>query len=246
MQSDAYDEMIALQGTHWWFVARRRIIRMVAAKYLPVGTGKVLEVGCGVGGNVVVLSKFGKYVGLDIHAPAIEYCIKSHPGKMFINSSIEDIQKVKEIEKYNSIFILDVLEHLDRDVESLRRLGKLLDDGGKFLITVPAFQFLWSTHDEFVHHKRRYTKKNLINTLHSAGLEIERISYFNTFLFPLAFIQRTMLKLLNRTSKTHLNQPPKFANAILQFIFSLEVPVLRKLSLPVGLSLFAVCHKKEV
>lgn len=245
MESNAYEEMIELQEQHWWFVGRRDIIRFFAEKYLPSPGGKVLEVGCGVGGNVNILRKFGDYVGLDMHSPAIEYCKRSFPGDLFLNSSIEEIPKALYLEKYNSIFMLDVLEHLDDDSQSLAIVGQLLAEKGKILIAVPAFQLLWSSHDEFVHHKRRYTRKSLTKTINDAGLTIEYLSYFNTFLFPLAIAQRFILKLLNIAPKSHLKLPNKNLNNILQNIFSFESRILDKISLPLGLSIFVVCRKEE-
>ncbi len=245
MEYDAYKEMIELQEQHWWFVGRRHIIGSFANKYLPNSFGKVLEVGCGVGGNVNVLGGFGEYLGLDIHAPAIEYCKKSFPGSTFLNSSIEETFQTLITEKFTSIFMLDVLEHLDKDTESLAVVGQLLAEKGKVLITVPAFQFLWSSHDDFVHHKRRYTKKSLTKSINDAGLTIDYVGYFNSFLFPLAIVQRFTYKIFSITSKSHIKLPPKLLNMVMQHIFSFESRILDKVPFPVGLSIFAVCHKEE-
>lgn len=245
MDSDAYPEMIELQEKHWWFVARREVIQSLIKlemQHSPVA--KVLEIGCGVGGNVELLGRSGNYLGIDMHLPAIEYCSGKFPQFEFKCSRIEEIPKESYSHDFDSIYILDVLEHIDNEVEILKSVRNYLTDNGKILVTVPAYQFLWSPHDDFVHHVRRYTKKSLRKVLEEAGYKVERLSYFNSILFPFALIQRLGSKLLKRKLSNHLSTPPNVMNWLFKQIFLQEVRILKHTNLPIGLSIFAVSSQK--
>jgi len=245
MDTEAYEEMIELQEKHWWFVARRDVIQSLIKLEMPHSpTTKVLEIGCGVGGNIELLGRSGNYLGIDMHLPAIEYCSGKFPQFEFRCSRIEEIPKDSYPHNFDSIYILDVLEHIDNEVEILNEARNYLTDDGKILVTVPAYQFLWSPHDDFVHHVRRYTNKSLRKVLEEAGYKVERLSYFNSILFPLALIQRLGSKLLKKKLSTHLSTPPKIINWLFREIFSHEAGILKYTNLPLGLSILAVVTKK--
>jgi SAM-dependent methyltransferase len=207
-------------------------------------TGKVLEIGCGVGGNVGLLSQSGQYRGIDMHKPAIDYCSEKYPQFEFQCARVEDIPQEFNSNKFDSIYILDVLEHIDDQVAILKSAQNYLTPSGKILVTVPAFEFLWSPHDDFVHHVRRYTKAGLKKVLEDSGYKVERISYFNSILFPLALIQRLGMRMLNKKLNTHLSTPPTIVNWLFKVIFTQEAWILKRINLPVGLSIIAVVSQK--
>jgi len=245
MDAEAYKEMIELQEEHWWFVARRDVIKSFINMQMPQdSTGKVLEIGCGVGGNVGLLSQSGQYRGIDMHKPAIDYCSEKYPQFEFQCARVEDIPQEFNSNKFDSIYILDVLEHIDDQVAILKSAQNYLTPSGKILVTVPAFEFVWSPHDDFVHHVRRYTKAGLKKVLEDSGYRVERISYFNSILFPLALIQRLGMRLLNRKLSTHLSTPPTIVNWLFKVIFEQEAWILKRTNLPVGLSIIAVMSHK--
>ena len=245
MDGEAYKEMIELQQKHWWFVARRDAIQsFMKLQMNESSTSKVLEIGCGVGGNVDLLSQSGNYLGIDMHRPAIDYCSEKFPQFNFQCTRVEEIPQEFSSNKFDSIYILDVLEHIDDQVEILKSAQNYLTQSGKILVTVPAFEFLWSPHDEFVHHVRRYTKAGLKKVLEDSGYKVERISYFNSILFPLALIQRLGMRLLNRKLNTHLSTPPTIVNWLFKVIFTQEAWILKRTNLPVGLSIIAVVSQK--
>ena len=247
MDAEAYKEMIELQEEHWWFVARRDVIKSFIKMQMPQSsTGKVLEIGCGVGGNVGLLSQSGQYRGVDMHQPAIDYCSEKYPQFEFQCTRVEDIPQEFSSNEFDSIYILDVLEHIDDQVAILKSAQNYLNPSGKILVTVPAFKFLWSPHDEFVHHVRRYTKAGLEKVLEDSGYKVERISYFNSILFPLALIQRLGMRLLNRKLSTHLSTPPTIVNWLFRVIFAQEAWILKRTNLLVGLSIIAVVSPKSV
>jgi SAM-dependent methyltransferase len=245
MDAEAYKEMIELQEEHWWFVARRDVIKSFIKMQMPQSsTGKVLEIGCGVGGNVGLLSQSGQYRGIDMHQPAIDYCSKKYPQFEFQCTRVEDIPQEYSSNKFDSIYLLDVLEHIDDQVEILKSAQNYLTQSGKIFVTVPAFEFLWSPHDEFVHHVRRYTKAGLKKVLEDSGYKVERISYFNSILFPLALIQRLGMRMLNKKLNTHLSTPPTIVTWLFKVIFAQEAWILKRTNLPVGLSIIAVMSHK--
>ena len=214
---------------------------------MPQGSGsKVLEIGCGVGGNVGLLSQSGQYRGIDMHKPAIDYCSEKYPQFEFQCTRVEDIPQEFNSNKFDSIYLLDVLEHIDDQVAILKSAQNYLTPSGKILVTVPAFEFLWSPHDDFVHHVRRYTKAGLKKVLEDSGYRVERISYFNSILFPLALIQRLGMRLLNRKLSTHLSTPPTVVNWLFKVTFAQEAWILKRTNLPVGLSIIAVVSPKSV
>jgi len=108
------------------------------------------------------------------------------------------------------------------------------------VITVPAYPWLWSAHDELNHHKRRYTRSQLLSLLKSAGLQIHTFTFFNSFLFPLAAGIRLAQKILHLSESQDLKMPPPWLNRLLTEIFAAEAYLIPRFSLPFGLSLLAV------
>ena len=143
------------------------------------------------------------------------------------------------------VLMMDVLEHVDDDGQLLRQYLHKVPAGSTFVITVPAFQFLWSSHDVFLEHRRRYTAASLARTVRDAGLEIERLHYFFALLFPLALVSRLADRLLRREgqeTRSQLRRHSRLGNAILAALCRLELPVMKFNRLG-GLSVFCRCRK---
>jgi hypothetical protein len=139
--------------------------------------------------------------------------------------------------------LFDVLEHVEADIASLRTLSQLLKPGGKILITVPAYPWMWSSHDVELHHFRRYTRSSLRRTLNDAGLKPDKLTNFNTVLFPAAVAARAANSIL-RGSSPGSGMPSARLNSVLTFLFSIEKYVMRVSGFPCGLSLLAVASKR--
>jgi hypothetical protein len=139
--------------------------------------------------------------------------------------------------------MLDVIEHIENDENVLNQAHDYLAPQGRIVITVPAYQFLWSQHDVANHHKRRYTRRELRKKLEASGYRIEKLSYMNTILFPAALLWR-MVDIMARVNKDPtLEIPSQFVNASLGTIFSFEKYLLRLTTMPFGLSVVAVAQR---
>ncbi len=244
MENKIFQKMLKLESSHWWFVARRKIIqRAINNLDLPRNI-RILDAGCGNGDNLSLLSTFGDLVAFEKN----EYALKTAKSK-----KIGEIYKAELPDKlpntvktnFDLIVLLDVLEHIDDDSKSLTTVRKLMNNKGIILITVPAFQWLWSEHDVIHHHKRRYSKSELREKLDSSGFRIKYISYFNTLLFPFALVERIGQKIFSPSNPEILELPNNKINFLLEKIFSLEAIFMNKISLPFGLSLVAIAEKKN-
>jgi SAM-dependent methyltransferase len=230
--------MSAQEADHWWFVARRAIIESLIRSHVPLGDGaRVLEAGCGTGGNLAMLAAHGELDAFEFDAEA-RVLAQGHGIGTIAAGALPGGIGFGET-RYNLIALLDVLEHVDEDAASLSALGARLKAGGRLLVTVPAAPWLWSEHDERHHHKRRYTKAGLCTVAQGAGLKVEAAGYFNSLLFPLAVAQRVAHQLLRRQMRLDV-RPSRLVNGMLQSVFATERHLLDKVPFPAGLSLYGV------
>ena len=139
---------------------------------------------------------------------------------------------------------MDVLEHIKEDKAALASIHPLLKENGHVLVTVPAYPWLWSIQDTVHHHQRRYNKKSLLDTVPSNLYEVQKISFYNTSLFPLAAIARAKDILLMSKAPTGADIPGKFINSLLKNLFSFEKHLVNRSTLPFGLSLYLVLKKR--
>jgi SAM-dependent methyltransferase len=246
VEDTLFNTFAEVEDRHWWFLARREIVCAVAQRVLPVGSS-VLDLGCGTGFVLERLQERYCAHGLDISPLALDLCRKRGLSQVWLGSS-EDLSAV-DGSRFQGVFLLDVLEHLDDDTEALRQISEVLAPGGSVIITVPAFMFLWSRHDEINQHRRRYTRRTLADLLHRSGFQIEQLSYFNSFLFPLAAAARVAGGLLGRYAPGGLGIPPAPLNELLRRIFLAESSRLIRPNgargFPFGVSLLAVGRWKD-
>lgn len=231
-----------VQQKHWWFVARRKIVLDVIARHFrPAPGSRILDIGCGAGVMLNELARFGETSGMDSAAEAIEFSKEIFGGSVRAGQLPDQVPYPEE--SFGLITALDVIEHIDDDVASLRAIRAHLAPGGKAVITVPAFMFLWTEFDEINEHKRRYTRGELETRLRQAGFAVEKISYFNTLLFPMVVLVRALNRLRKRSGADDLGLPHPIVNAALTRVFGIEKWLLRFLSLPFGVSILAVASR---
>ena len=170
MNPAAYIEMAETESRHWWFLGRRAILSRVIANLALPQNSKILEVGCGTGGNLKMLAKFGEVSALEMDATAREIAAKKTNNLYDIRAGFCPDDIPFNDQQFDLICMFDVLEHIEKDDETLTSLKKLLNKNGRILITVPAYQWLYGPHDEFLHHKRRYSAGELREKFSIAGL----------------------------------------------------------------------------
>ncbi len=238
MDREVFDRMAALDQTHWWYVARRRIIAdLIAREIKPPKGAAILEIGCGTGHNFPVLKAFGQVDALEIDAPA-RAIASERLGQPVGDAPLPDLAGVPDAH-YDLIALLDVLEHISDDRAALDGIKAKLKPGGRILLTIPANQWMWSAHDTVHHHFRRYNPVTLRAVAASAGLKIDLLTHFNTLLFPLAASFRLLGKLTGREEADDA-QPAAPLNALFTGVFGLERHLVGRVPLPFGVSIAAV------
>lgn len=237
----AYEDMDRMEGTHWWFAGRRSIVQNLISNLSLPEHPRILEVGCGTGGNLEMLSSFGCICAFDMNDTACALArSKSANTDIRTGHCPEAIPFAGD--NFQLICMFDVLEHIEDDIATLCALRSRLASNGRIVLTVPAHPCLWSRHDEFLHHHRRYQKTELIRKLKTAGYAIDRMTYFNTLLFPLGAITRLIAHKGNRPV-VGTTMPPAWINQCLRTIFSSEGLWLRHGGdFPIGMSLLAIAH----
>ena len=242
MEREIYQEMRLLQREHWWFLGRRRVLTALLGQLGLEPGARILEAGAGSGGNVPMLQAFGEVSAFDMDAEAAGYC-RQDTGVGCLVGRLPDGNPFQGQADFDLVVALDVLEHIDDDVDSLRSLATCLAPGGRMLLTVPAYQWMYSGHDEVHHHRRRYDRARLARVVAAAGLRVCRISYYNSLLLPLVASVRLAQRLVGRRARTDTRMGSALANGLLATVFGSEGRWLRHASFPAGTSLFVLAER---
>jgi SAM-dependent methyltransferase len=237
MERAAYDRMRSLETTHWWFLGRRHVLaKLLAGLGLPP-RARILEAGCGVGGNIEMLAGFGRVDAFEPDGPSRQY-VSDRTGLTPAEGFLPDQVPYKPA-SFDAVCAFDVVEHVEDDRGSVAAMADLVAPGGYLVLTVPAYQWMWSAHDEVHHHKRRYTKAEILKIVRAAGVEPVKASYFNAILFPLAAAVR-LAKRAARIDSADDKLPAAPLNTVFRKIFSAEAAWLTRHDLPFGLSVIVI------
>ncbi|HYJ88700.1 MAG TPA: methyltransferase domain-containing protein [Pyrinomonadaceae bacterium] len=252
MQQHTYAIMRRVEESHWWYLGRRRIIRDFVESISPLinaaaasrdgakARPEILDVGCGTGANLEMLSEFGDASGVDVSAEAVAFCHAR--GLENVKQAVAEALPFED-GSFELVTSLDVVEHLDDDVAGLKEMRRVLRADGRVLLVVPAFMFLWGVQDDVSNHRRRYTLPQLRKAVLEAGFEIERASYWNISFFVPTLLGRILMRATGVRPESEANITPGFLNGMLGMILGAESSLLRHVNLPFGVSIVCVARR---
>jgi len=244
MQQHTYAIMDEVEGSHWWFVGRRAILEsflssIVSRLTSPDSRLTILDVGCGTGANIEMLSQYGDAEGVDVSDEALEFCrLKG----LKVQKGLAETLPYDD-ESFELTTALDVIEHLDDDVAGLKEMFRVTKRGGYSLFFVPAFMWLWGVQDDISNHRIRYTRRQIVERIKNAGYTIERATYANWTFFPPILAGRVFMKLTGIKPESENNINVSALNGFFGKIFSAERFWLKNFNFPFGVSIVVVAKK---
>jgi SAM-dependent methyltransferase len=252
MDQELMRATLEVEDHHWWYRGRRRIIRAELDRLPLPHPAEVLDAGCGSGRTLLELVDYGRVRGVELD-PEVAAVARDRGLGEVVQGRLEELPWPQD--SFDLITCLDVIEHTPDDRQTLAELYRVCRPGGFLLVTVPAHQFLWSAHDVYNHHYRRYSRRRLRETSLAAGWAVSRISAFNSLLFPPAAVVRLARRgraaadgngngEAIRGAGDDLYTGPRWLNDTLEGPLRLEAGWLRRgRTLPLGLSLLVVLRK---
>jgi len=230
-----------VEDDHWWYRGRRRVLdRVIGSLALPAGSD-ILDAGCGSGRNMVELARYGDVTGIELSPTSVAVARDRRVGEV-VEGSVEELPFAQD--SFDFAVCLDVIEHLDDDLRTLRELRRVIRPGGRLLVTVPAYPSLWSSHDVVNHHRRRYTNASLSAATGAAGWGTTFTTHFNALLLPAAMAYRWWERLSHQPlgeRSSDLERTPPWLNHTLQVPLQAEGTLIGHGGrIPFGLSLLVV------
>lgn len=244
MDPREYELMYQVEDHHWWYQGMASITRAVLDHWAHFSTPRILDAGCGTGAAMTsYLAEYGKVTGVDLHPHAVEFCRKRNITRISRASILNLPFASASFELVTSFDVLYERAVIDEE-KALKEFSRVLTQGGKLLLRLPAYNWLRGQHDDRVHTKRRYTKQLVKTLLEQSGFIVEHLSYANTLLFPIAVAKRLSERFfVSQEAQSDLSLQSGALNAVFQKILASEAPLVAKNSLPYGLSIFAVGKK---
>jgi SAM-dependent methyltransferase len=242
LEDRVYTELYELEERHWWFRGRRCVIRaLIGLASLPPEP-EILDAGCGTGANLVHFGPLGRARGVDPSAEAVEYCRRR---------GLEGVSQARlealpfDDASFDLLLACDVLEHIEDDDGALRELRRVARRDGTLLITVPAYEWMWSEHDDRHHHLRRYTLRRLRARAAGTGWRPVLATYFNSLLLPpIAGVRMIGRLRRNGASRTDYDLAPRALNRALELPMAGEARLIaRGARLPAGVSIGMLCTR---
>src|SRR4051812_7519720 len=236
--------MLALDERHWWYRGRRAVLNAVLDGLDLSPRPEILDAGCGSGRTLDELARLGHARGIELNPFGVRAA--RGRGHEVGEAPVEAIPHADR--SFDLVTCLDVVEHTDDDVASLRELHRVTKAGGRLIVSVPAHPRLWSRHDEVNGHKRRYTRRTLRAAAREAAWSVERETGFNVaYLLPAALVRIARRGTANgpgSASESDLRLTPPRLDPALQLPLNAEAALIRRgFDLPTGLSLLAVLRK---
>ncbi len=247
MDAAEQERMKRMEEEYWWHVGRRYIIRRFMEHYLgPTGSLKILDLGCGTGRNLELLQQFGDAVGVEPPGPGLDQVRAMGIGEdVIVGGDAEHIPF--DDGTFDLVTAFDVLEHLENDRDGLAEIRRVLKPAGHLLLTVPAYRFLWSVHDEALGHRRRYVASEIHSLLNTSGFVSIRRSYAISFALPaiMAFrIAQGLVPNLSEQGASYVEVPER-TNRLLTNLLKVEGRLMGAIDLPFGASIIALARRHD-
>lgn len=239
MEDWRYREQLELEDRHWWFRSRRAVIWSLLRRAGLPRSPRILDAGCGTGRNLLEFGSLGEAAGVDLFEQAVAFC----RGRGIENVRQAPVEELPfDASSFDLVLATDVIEHVDDDLRALRELRRVAASEARLLLTVPAYQWLWSSHDVSVHHRRRYTARRLRERVLATGWTPAVETYFfSSVLAPVAVL-RTLRRRRGADGRSDLALPPAPLNRLLEAVVRAEARLIeRGLRLPAGVSVGMVC-----
>ena len=229
METIEYHKMRSLESENWWYLARIDLIQHLLSKYAP-HFDSILDIGCGTGS---ILEKYPskKCVGVEQNPIAIQYAKEKG---LTIQPSLEKVHGTFDV-----VLMMDVLEHVKEDHAFLKKALEHVNENGILVITVPAFQWMWSTHDDLVHHVRRYNKKMVKEMIAASGGKCVHASYWNASFFLPAIVKKKVFS----SDESDLGPVHPVINSTALSVLKMENRFSSNVPLPLGTSVYAIVKK---
>ena len=245
MRPEEYALMYRVERDHWWYLGMQHITRVLLNRWYRTGSGlRILDAGCGTGAAMTsYLAEYGQVTGIDLAGEAVRFCAL-RGARRLARASVMQIPFTGG--RFDLVVSLDVLyeQGVPDDTAALREFSRVLVPGGRVLLRLPAYDWLRGRHDQAVHARHRYTRREVAGHLAAAGFEVQLLSYANTFLFPVAACKRLAERFRPaREPRSDLALRTGPWNGLLAAILSAEAPLITRTGLPFGLSVIAVGRK---
>lgn len=243
MNPQEYANIYQHEDHHWWYRGMWRISAALLAQHCPAPWGgwRVLDAGCGTGGVLSRLAPYGARVGIDVSALALGFA-RCRGHRCLAQATVEALPFPDAT--FDLVVSFDVLQHaaIADDRHACAELARVLRPGGWLLLRLPAYDWLRSAHDAFVHTRHRYTADEVRTLVAATGLRLRRLTYANTLLFPLIAVQRLLAR-LNAEARSDVTPLPRPLNGLLEAVLVAEARWLRARSFPFGLTVIALAQK---
>lgn len=241
METAHYESLFVQEDDHWWFRGRRAVVWALLQEVSLPPDPAILDAGCGTGRNLLEFGTLGHARGIEPSQDAIDFCAQR--GIEVQQGYVENLPY--ETGEFDLVLMLDVLEHIEDDDAALRELHRVTAPGGSLLLTVPAYPFLWSAHDESHHHFRRYTESVLRGRITAAGWTPRVVTHFNsTLLAPIAAVRLVGRRFGAGAGRSDYEMAGGRMNDTLAGIMRGEARLIRRgVRFPAGVSIGLVCER---
>ncbi len=244
MERPEYQKMYELEDSYWWFVGRRQLVAALIERWLPSGLADpILDVGCGTGGNLAFLARWGRGTGIDLSPLALDLARRRRLPWL---AQASGLALPYPDSTFSLVTVFDVLYHrwVGDDRQVIRECQRVLQPEGWLLLAEPALPGLWSRHDEVFYTWHRYTLDEISRMLGEDGFRLRKLSYTNTLLLPLVAIIRLLARWLPVVDAVELRPLPRWLNQTLIHVLSLEARWLQRGTFPIGSSLVCLAQKE--